>query len=430
MEHRDKSGHKGHYCLYCKKKQQRLPRHLENKHKAEDLVQEALTFQRKSKKRNNIWSFIQRKGDYQISVERKKNSQSMLAVRRLTVNKSEEQLPCEFCYGIFKARKLSEHSKKCFMRERVAENTRKVNVVKSSRIMLSSDITDGHSQDINRYILANMQRDQYHLIIRTDKLLMAYGAIELEKKEIDRYHDVSYSLRVLAKLLCAYRELHDKENTSAKDLVLPENYDRMTNSVKSIAKYHGPRDIGNPHLILRAGYSLKTLAIIVKLENLKMGFQDMVDKMRCFAELYESDYVILANNARSEYDKRKGNAPEALPLEADVKLLREFCVREINNLINVEKLFQSDYVYLSKLIYTRLLTFNARRGGEPGKLTLTDWTMVENDRWKRKEDLERLVDPVERTLAERLKLCYIEGKKKKKGCFLRFFILDFFHIAF
>ena len=56
--------------------------------------------------------------------------------------------------------------------------------------------------------------------------------------------------------------------------------------------------------------------------------------------------------------------------------------------------------------------------------------MVQNDRWKRKEDLERLVDPVERTLAERLKLCYIEGKKKKKGCFLRFFILDFFHITF
>ena len=132
---------------------------------------------------------------------------------------------------------------------------------------------------------------------------------------------------------------------------------------------------------------------------------------------------------------KKGNAPEALPLEADVNLLREFCVREfrvreINNLINVEKLFQSDCVYLSKLIYARLLIFNGRRGREPGKLTLTDWTMVENDPWERKEDLERLVDPVERTLAERLKLCYIEGKKKNKGCFLHFFILDFFHIAF
>ena len=50
--------------------------------------------------------------------------------------------------------------------------------------------------------------------------------------------------------------------------------------------------------------------------------------------------------------------------------------------------------------------------------------MVENDRWKRKEDLERLADPVERTLAERLKLCYIEGKKKKKGWFI-FFVFFF-----
>ena len=61
-----------------------------------------------------------------------------------------------------------------------------------------------------------------------------------------------------------------------------------------------------------------------------MSFQDIVDKIPCVAELYESDYVILANNARSEYDKRKGNAPEALPLE-------------FNNL--KEKFFQSDYVY-------------------------------------------------------------------------------------
>ena len=60
----------------------------------------------------------------------------------------------------------------------------------------------------------------------------------------------------------------------------------------------------------------------------------------------------------------------------------------------MEKFFQSDYVYLSQLIFTRLLKFNARRGREPGKLTLTDWTMVEKDRCKRKEDLERLVDPI------------------------------------
>lgn len=60
------------------------------------------------------------------------------------------------------------------------------------------------------------------------------------------------------------------------------------------------------------------------------------------------------------------------------------------------------------------MTFNARRGGEPGKITLKDWKMAEEDRWKREIDLERLTDPVEKMLAKKNKLCYIEGKKKKR----------------
>ena len=61
------------------------------------------------------------------------------------------------------------------------------------------------------------------------------------------------------------------------------------------------------------------------------------------------------------------------------------------------------------------MTFNARRGGEPRKVTLNDWKMAEEDRWKRESDLERLTDPVEKMLAKKNKLCYIEGKKKKRG---------------
>lgn len=58
--------------------------------------------------------------------------------------------------------------------------------------------------------------------------------------------------------------------------------------------------------------------------------------------------VILIYNARREYNKCQGNDPAALPFEADVKLFREFYVQEINDLITLERLFQSDYVYLIK----------------------------------------------------------------------------------
>lgn len=41
--------------------------------------------------------------------------------------------------------------------------------------------------------------------------------------------------------------------------------------------------------------------------------------------------------------------------------------------------------------------------------------MIESDRWKRESDIDRITDPVEKQLMQWLKLCYIEGKKKKRG---------------
>ena len=38
-----------------------------------------------------------------------------------------------------------------------------------------------------------------------------------------------------------------------------------------------------------------------------------------------------------------------------------------------------------------------------------------DDRWKKKEYLDLIDDDIERKLAEKLKLCYIEGKKKNKN---------------
>ena len=51
--------------------------------------------------------------------------------------------------------------------------------------------------------------------------------------------------------------------------------------------------------------------------------------------------------------------------------------------------------------------------GECSKLKLHYWEGVEGRHWKRRTDVQNLEDPVEIKLAERMELCYIEGKKKK-----------------
>ena len=63
----------------------------------------------------------------------------------------------------------------------------------------------------------------------------------------------------------------------------------------------------------------------------------------------------------------------------------------------------------------RTVTFNARRGREPAKLMLANKEAVEDGRWKRKSDNDALKDPIERKLASRLQLCYVNGKKKRGG---------------
>ena len=53
-----------------------------------------------------------------------------------------------------------------------------------------------------------------------------------------------------------------------------------------------------------------------------------------------------------------------------------------------------------------------RRVGEASKIKLEQW--INSDKWKRKEDIENIEDPMDRLLEERLKIIYSKGKKKKR----------------
>ena len=121
---------------------------------------------------------------------------------------------------------------------------------------------------------------------------------------------MSHSLKLLAKLLLEFREITNNQNACSQDLVMPENYDNVLHCIKVLSGYDGSRDINHPSRVIQTGLVLRTLSIIVKLDSFKM-----VEKMRCFEELYESDYSFLANNARNVYYKKKANIPEELPEE-------------------------------------------------------------------------------------------------------------------
>ena len=112
---------------------------------------------------------------------------------------------------------------------------------------------------------------------------------------------------------------------------------------------------------------------------------------------------------------RKQEKLDLLPLTSDITKLKEYCVTEIYKLlpqVDSEPTAEK-YLLLAKLTLSRLITFNARRGGEPSKLKTTVWQGIREGSSVHKEELDAL--PVEeKKLAERLRLGYVVGKGCKK----------------
>ena len=167
------------------------------------------------------------------------------------------------------------------------------------------------------------------------------------------------------KIIMELKSVSGKEDVFGKDLILPGNFENIVKAVKNLSDYQGRRKIAKPHRIVKLEFSLRTLAEIATLLCIK------VTECQNFMYLYEDEYSVYANNARAVYRKRKAYIPKELLEEEDVKAVRSYCINEISRIcrkVKKNSMGKDDYRQLSKTTLVRLITFNARRGGEPSKL--------------------------------------------------------------
>ena len=155
-------------------------------------------------------------------------------------------------------------------------------------------------------------------------------------------------------------------------------------ALQLVTGYNGPREIKVPSVLLKSGMWLKNLAEYVRSQALKNCDKILLNKLRNFLELYETDWQIYATNARATAEDKKAYAPEELPQERDIKIFRKYILEQIVELTakvkrNTHNIH--DVRKLAKLTLARVLTFNARRGGEVSKLKLRHWEGVEDDRY-------------------------------------------------
>ena len=88
------------------------------------------------------------------------------------------------------------------------------------------------------------------------------------------------------------------------------------------------------------------------------------------------DFIFYTAQVFCESRRNTLRKPGDMPLEKDVQILRNFILSQMK--VMVQKRDQEwdkhRFIKLRNLICTRLTLFNARRGGEPARMLLSDWT--------------------------------------------------------
>lgn len=97
--------------------------------------------------------------------------------------------------------------------------------------------------------------------------------------------------------------------------------------------------------------------------------------------------------------------------------LEDYLSLTINETVPKQKQKQTklktDYILLRNATCARLTLFNARRGGEPSRLLLSDLQEGLNDSWLPGKQQIKIVDEIELSLLESLKVTYFVGKRNR-----------------
>ncbi|TSK72189.1 Zinc finger MYM-type protein 4 [Bagarius yarrelli] len=106
---------KKQFCVYCKKSNSKIARHLTQMHSNETDVAYALNFPKNSKSRHVLLERLRKRGNYYHNVEVIRNGNEDIVLQKRTKRKrsSKDYLPCRYCLGFFVRNGLEKHEYSC-----------------------------------------------------------------------------------------------------------------------------------------------------------------------------------------------------------------------------------------------------------------------------------------------------------------------------
>ena len=166
----------------------------------------------------------------------------------------------------------------------------------------------------------------------------------------------------------------------------------------------------------KAGLKLSLGYILKKTKKVVLGYytqKTLLDKaaeVERFASVLELnwDFIFYSAEMQCEQQRNALRRPQDMPLEEDIENLKILISTKMSAALKDLYRFWGNHEFVSmrNLIVSRLTMFNARRGGERTRMTLSEWEDAEKGRWVDPDLVLRVDDPLEKDLIDHFKLAY------------------------
>jgi hypothetical protein len=239
-------------------------------------------------------------------------------------------------------------------------------------------------------VLVVMQNDLAG-VVKKDELILRFGGSLHQRLGRARAHDISQSMRQLAKLILEVNKIHCAQASNAVEhidlnqCISGRYFDVVIQATQQLCGYFddpcGRPMFHNPSLGLKLGHSLIKCAELKKGFALRCGSTEMSDDAEAFLSLHKSEWTnSISSSSLATLKHRRYNAPRLLPLTSDLVKLKIYQEKMTVDLITDLRRSPTAAIWrrLMETVYTRIVIFNKRRCGETAKLLCQPMSTVPN----------------------------------------------------
>ena len=392
-------------CLFCGSRQTNLHRHIVTRHKKEERVVAAMKLPYKD--RCMAFAKMRKEGIL-------KHNKSQMKLQHAAYEKERQRtegsclVMCSTCSGFYSRTYFARHKKLCIGDSAHDPRSLPIN-------FLSGDKDDAAKQRFKADILAKFSQDTVGDICRSDAAIIMYGSRMYDKmlakkdKATEVKKSVMSDMRRLSTLYQAFKKV--QQTSSSEDMLVRRNFHSLTTAIEETTTSDSEVKAG---LKTALYYLLQKFAKVLKGSYLIKDEDSRAEEIDKFLQVLALNHNLIFGDAAYILNKNrqmKLRCPESLPSEDDVAKLKKYTVGRLHDILAQPYTLWDSHAYteLRDLTVSRLTLFNARRGGEPARLSLAEWKQAEENRWLNHDRIKSVGD-WERTLFNNMKITFQTGK--------------------